>query len=106
MKSDHIEYVKWSGCGALAFTVLYGLYLLGVTSGAKGAEAALLPQLRVLTQENNKLKRELIEIEAQQVGAAALEAAGRVLECGDVCAQEVDAALEGCTLLLCGEVRK
>ena len=98
--------LKMGAMGATFVTVVTSAYLWGVGSGRAEMERTLDPTIRELTAENNKLKRELIELEAQQVGAAALEAAGRVLECGDVCAQEVDAALEGCTLLLCGEVRK
>lgn len=105
MTQDQTECAKWIVLGALAFTVLYGLYLSGESSGFKKAESKLIPQVRALTIKANELKQELVELEVKGVKECSLRAVDAVLDCEQACAQEVSSALEGCTLLLCGEVR-
>ena len=106
MSPEQLHYAKWSALGFITFTVLYGLYLLGVSSGAAQMELQLQPPIRALTIEANELRGKVTELELTQVSNCALQASEAVLNCEELCALEVNQALEGCTLLLCGEVKE
>ena len=106
MTADQAGYAKWSALGFAAFTILYGLYLLGAAAGAAGVEAQLQPTIRALTIENNDLRGQLTQLELKQVQQCAVKASEAVMDCEQLCALEVSQALEGCTLLLCGEVKE
>ena len=106
MTADQTEYAKWSALGFVAFSILYGLYLLGAATGATEMEAQLQPTISALTIENNDLRGQLTQLELKQVRQCAAKASEAVMDCEQLCALEVSQALEGCTLLLCGEVKE
>mgnify|MGYP003144689983 CR=1 FL=1 len=98
-------YLRMGGLVAVACLLIGGVYALGAAQGAEEAAEQLMPRVRELTIESNTLRQELTELELNGVKECSLRAVDAVLDCEQVCAQEVSSALEGCTLLLCGEVR-
>ena len=99
------EVLGWAGVGLVVLVCGVGLYVAGVSEGARAMKETQEIERAKVVLELEDTKTRLTQARADLIGAKAQGAADCAIDCEGVCAKEVKAALDANHDLVCGEFK-